>query len=551
MTGEDTHDPEDNAFIRALPPSRSGVEWADKLRVKPMHAESDRLLPYHMRRERVARLRRYFKPSTKHVRFIEQLRLLVREGYVGRRSDPASRDARMLELARGADGALLAPARPIGVRNRAGSAGFFGFSGMGKSLMVEHALDQFDQRVPQEGADQIVWLKLDCPPDGSLRELCIKFFREVDRVLGREFFSKICAGHTASEQSMLIDMQRVAAMHALGVLVIDEIQHLPSDGEDEHRLLTFLVNLVNDIGVPVLFVGTMKAKEVVGRSDTLSRRMVGLGGAEWDRLRPRADGQKGEWERFLEHLWSFQWTAIHTELTDDIREALWDETQGVVDLLVKLFCLVQMRVILKAEGEADKPVPTPELITADKIREVAFEEMGAVRPMIMALRHGAESEARRFGDYGKAQKALHDKIGTYVAPEIVMPEDLEAPVEAPVVDAAEALAEQVAADELTTIQALVRQGHTEDRVRAAVRRAKASLGDRPATLPNLLPVAMGELDQPSPEPLEVANDVDGSECEVAGDLRAIAREAVAAGRPVYDLLCADGLAGPAAARRIA
>ena len=37
-------------------------------------------------------------------------------------------------------------------------------------------------------ATQIVWLKLDCPHDGSRGELCYRFFKAVDDAVGSEFF---------------------------------------------------------------------------------------------------------------------------------------------------------------------------------------------------------------------------------------------------------------------------------------------------------------------------------------------------------------------------
>ena len=37
---------------------------------------------------------------------------------------------------------------------------------------------------------QIVWLKLDCPHDGSRGELCYRFCKAVDDAVGSEFFDQ-------------------------------------------------------------------------------------------------------------------------------------------------------------------------------------------------------------------------------------------------------------------------------------------------------------------------------------------------------------------------
>lgn len=542
-----------NAFIDALPEAMSMHDRMERLTVPPYppHRDEERGLPHHLRREAVLRLRGYFKAGLKHGRWAEGLYFFIKEGYRGRNSDPVERDRQMLALSDHAGvGAALPPPSPIGISNKAGSAGFFGFAGMGKTFMVEHALSFYRQVVPHDGAAQIVWLKLDCPPEGGLRELCIRFFHAVDDALGRPFYAGIHAGHTASEESMLIAMRRVARNHALGCLVIDEIQHLLGQGADDNRLRTFLVNLVNDIGVPVLMVGTLEADEVIGRSATLSRRMVGLGGGKWERLVARTDGQRGEWEAFVEDLWRYQWTDAHTELTDGLRTTLYEETQGIVDLVVKLFCIVQMRLILIGEGlSRQMGNPPPELITVEKIRECAREEFGPVREMLTALAHGNHAKAKRFGDYSKLQKALALKVEGLAAPEFVVEPPVPEPVPSePVLDDA-GVAEQLAEDERMVAGLLSRCGHAEDIVAAAIRRAKVALGDAPAIVPNLLPAAQAELARPDGKPVP-ANDV-LEEPLVDGDLRAVARVSVASGHTVYEGLCAAGLAGATAALRVA
>jgi len=59
---------------------------------------------------------------------------------------------------------------------------------------------------------------------------------------------------------MLGDVARVSALHSVGVLVIDEIQHLEkSRSGGAAKMLNFFVTLTNVIKVPVLFIGTPKA----------------------------------------------------------------------------------------------------------------------------------------------------------------------------------------------------------------------------------------------------------------------------------------------------
>ena len=51
-------------------------------------------------------------------------------------------------------------------------------------------------------------------------------------------------------------MSQIANVHAIGVLIIDEIQHLSmSKSGGVEKMLNFFVTLVNVIGLPVVMIG--------------------------------------------------------------------------------------------------------------------------------------------------------------------------------------------------------------------------------------------------------------------------------------------------------
>lgn len=65
-------------------------------------------------------------------------------------------------------------------------------------------------------------------------------------------------------ETMLALMSQIANAHALGLLVIDEIQHLSrSRSGGSQEMLNFFVTMVNIIGVPVMLIGTPKAREIL------------------------------------------------------------------------------------------------------------------------------------------------------------------------------------------------------------------------------------------------------------------------------------------------
>ena len=78
-------------------------------------------------------------------------------------------------------------------------------------------------------------------------------------------------------------MSQVARHTGLGMLVIDEIQHLKqAKSGGSEKMLNFFVTLVNTIGVPVVLIGTTKAMSVLQSEFSQARRGSGQGDMVWE-----------------------------------------------------------------------------------------------------------------------------------------------------------------------------------------------------------------------------------------------------------------------------
>jgi hypothetical protein len=232
---------------------------------------------------------------------------------------------------------------------------------------------------------QIVWLKLDCPFDGSLKGLCINFFQTVDSLLGTSYHKNYGSKNRTTDE-MLPYMALVAANHGIGVLVIDEIQRLSlarSGGIE--KMLNFFVQMVNTVGVPVVLVGTYKSLSVFDGNFSQMRRGTGQGDLVWDRMK-----LDKEWTLFVKALWHFQYTRKVCSLEDnpELIEVLYEETQGITDLAVKAYMLAQERAI---ETKA-------ELVNASIIRSVCRDKFRILRPALEALRAKTKNALTRFED---------------------------------------------------------------------------------------------------------------------------------------------------------
>lgn len=177
-----------------------------------------------------------------------------------------------------------------------------------------------------------------------------------------------------------------------------------------NALLNFLVSLRNTIGVSLLMIGTMSALPVLRRTFRDERRADGFGSISFNRMAPalavdeeldddedaNTDGDErpnatlaamkpifgDEFKQFVAGMWRWQHTNIHSELTVEVLNALYEETQGITHLIVKLFVLrqIQLTTITAVRPE------TEEIITSDLIHEVAETTFNTVRPFIRALR---------------------------------------------------------------------------------------------------------------------------------------------------------------------
>ena len=201
---------------------------------------------------------------------------------------------------------------------------FIGPSGMGKTTNLKNILDLYPQVIAhsEHNASQIVWIKIDCPHAGSLKGLCIDVFKEIDRLVGTNYFKRFGSTRN-SEDYMLAQVAQLAHTYHLGMLVIDEMQNLVNARRRKDDLLNFLVKMDNIIGVPVIRVGTNEAYPILQGNFRNARRGTGEGGVLWDRMKKEDEDEWDEWKFFVEGMWKYQWTAGYTVLTDEIYEALY------------------------------------------------------------------------------------------------------------------------------------------------------------------------------------------------------------------------------------
>lgn len=380
----------DNPLIEALPPILSKEEVIRKLSKVPDYSLEERNLEPHYRYHCIQKLFNYFEPLQKHIDIEQRLSRVIRQGYISRNPLGPEYAAKLQNSYKMIKSGSYELSETNLFRTTASGFTIIGISGIGKTTTLERILLLYPQIIRHSNYKsislnlyQITWLKLDCPFDGSLKGLCINFFQAIDELLGTDYLRKYGLGRNSID-TMIPRMAHIASLHCIGVLIIDEIQHLSltkSGGSD--KMLNFFVTLVNTIGIPVILVGTTKALPILQGEFRQARRGSGQGDLVWDRMKNDA-----YWRLLIKGMWPLQWTKKENKLTDEIIDTIYDESQGIIDIAVKLYAMAQIRAI--ASGK--------EIIDVSVIRQVAKDSLKLVKPMLDALRSGKKEEISKYAD---------------------------------------------------------------------------------------------------------------------------------------------------------
>lgn len=368
-----------NPLIAALPPSLDDSALADALMQSPDYEAEQRDWPVHERMQLVGGLSSFMVPLARHVELARTLDALMREGYVGREPRTAQHTLVFQQLYENQKAG-----RPFqGLRAHSApqlSTSLIGISGVGKSTTVQRVLAMTPEVLhhPELGIWQIPYLHIETPHDGvSVKGLAHSIIRKIDALIpDANYYETYAMRGKPSVETLMNHVARIMHMHCVGLLVVDEIQNLENAKKDKQSLMTLLVSASNELHVPIIFIGTNKARRVLGLDFRQARRSTGKGCAYWDRLGKGTLEEPEEWDDFLGVLWKFQWVQIPTELTQPLSDVMYHYTQGIIDIAIKLFAACQWRAMLDGS----------EVLTAQLIDSVAKRELSMVMPMLEALR---------------------------------------------------------------------------------------------------------------------------------------------------------------------
>ncbi|GBF12604.1 ATP-binding protein [Tepidibacillus sp. HK-1] len=376
-----------NPFIQALPPLIDKQSIIRKLMFPINFKEEEREMDSAYRLHMIHRLYNIFQPLPIHLDIWSMVFSLIYQGYIAR--NPFDKEYRKYINQSGKQiiNRSYDINKRVNFRTTASSGILIGYSGMGKTTTINQILTNIPQIIVHKEYNgqhfnqiQVSHLTLQTPHNSSLKALTLQFFMKIDELLGTNTFKKHVSRNLSTD-AMLPLLGQVAQNIGLGMLIIDEIQHLQNRGIQQ--MMNYFVTLINSFGVSVLFIGTPASYSIFQNEFRIARRVTGNGEIIWNNMK-----NDKEFRFFLESIWKYQWNRNFTLLSEEIIQATYEETQGVSDLIVKLFVNIQAMSI--TSGKED--------ITVNMIRKVAKEQFKLMRPMIDAIKSKNPYKIAQFED---------------------------------------------------------------------------------------------------------------------------------------------------------
>ncbi len=382
-----------NPLIEALPPVMDDETLMESMTLLPDFNPEQREWPTHERMLQLAGLNNFLLPLRHQIQLARTLETMIREGYVGR----APRNARHHQVFQSLYGAQSKGSAHVQQPNAVNpqlSTALVGLSGMGKTTTVRRALSLMPPVIfhPELRFWQVPYLLIETPSDGrSVKGLGQEILMAMDRLLpGANYYHDYAVKSRPSAESLMRHAAHVLNMHLVGALVADEIQNVGNARKSSSTVMSELVTACNRLGVPILFVGTNAARNVLSKDLRQARRSTGFGMAPWGRLVPAGSNEDpdGEWDDFIGGLWRYQWVRNPTQLTPQLSSVLYHCTQGIIGLAIRLFAAAQVVAMSDAT----------ETLSAELILRVYKQEFSLVDPMVEALRNNDLTALAQFED---------------------------------------------------------------------------------------------------------------------------------------------------------
>ena len=233
-----------------------------------------------------------------------------------------------------------------GILGGSDSFTIIGQSGIGKSSSISRIVQLLTSEeiieVKNPSTKIIPCVTVQTPFDSSVKGLLLEILRVVDEKLGSKYYTN--ALRTKSTIDMLIGSVSQVALNHIGLLVVDEIQHVVNHRHGK-TLIGCLTQLINNSGIAIAMVGTPESAAFFTQAMQLARRALGL------QYSPLEYGE--EFQNLCKILFAYQYVKHRTQLDASIIHWLYEHSNGNISTVVSLIHDAQEIAILDGSERLD------------------------------------------------------------------------------------------------------------------------------------------------------------------------------------------------------
>lgn len=303
-----------------------------------------------------------------------------------------------------------------GESSEATNAGFslIGYSGCGKSSAISNLVHYYPQVIIHTDEDggyfpQITYLVVNCVPNSNFAALYEGIGDAIDKALNNinPVYAKAIASSTGLGKKAELVKQYVEKF-GVGIIIFDEIQFIDFEHTRENTFNS-LLTLSNRTKVAIAVVGTEDARDKMFKELRTSRR-IGI------MINGNLYCESKDYFKFLvKSLFRYQWFDNPVEVTNEIVDALYDVTKGIVDQLIAIYSCMHYDYLNKKT----KPV-----IDGKYIRSVANKFYPGIQDVLANLestdnatelqmiRQEAEVKINAIIDNARQEKEMQNIINT-------------------------------------------------------------------------------------------------------------------------------------------
>lgn len=326
-----------NPLVEVLEPLPDDLAGKAKLLMrKPNFNKEELNLDSSMRRLCTARLKNFMFPMDQHVEIFSKMHSLIVSGYKDRNP--------------------LTPQGQQSLYQRATSPStvtfITGLSGIGKSALVRAIMKAIGSQVIDHSEyngqpcpyTQILYIMQNVPVNSTPKNMCMTLGSEMDNLLQKEIVTPIFS-RNRTHTDFILGLKKSVKHLRLGAIVIDELQNVNlRRGANKDEFLAMISNFRDELGVPIILIGTTAAKNILFANKNISvQRRFCDGGFE--ELEPPKSYEEDNWYQFCRTMWRYQWVKEAEDFSPEMSELLYELTQGITGILLTLFINCQMAAI--------------------------------------------------------------------------------------------------------------------------------------------------------------------------------------------------------------